>query len=221
MVPDMPATTLVFLLSSSVAVLCVHGQGSECEVLRKELDDLKLKYEADLKALTGQLEKRNLDLESKNTALEVKLQDLATWIVEPLAFSAALTNTIEVSEGDVIKFDFEFVDTHGLHNPDVGIITIPETGIYEVNVNIFKYIQEENNIVYADLCVNSAPLTRIYHRYKIDTEATAHGSVTIIREFTIGNTLYVRAGNAATYFGDVPSRSQFNVKYLGKMQENA
>ena len=209
----MPTTTLVFLLLS-LALLCVHGHGTECEVLRRELDDQKIKYEAELKS-----QKTNYEgLKAVTKQLVERVEQMEKQIVEPVAFSAALNNPIEVSEGDVVKFDFEFIDTHGLHNLDVGIVTIPQTGVYEVNVNLYKNTGTVYNQVSADLYVNESALARLYNRYVTDTQATAHGTVMIIHELTIGNTLYVRAGNAGSIYGDGFARSQFNVNIWDKCQ---
>ena len=127
-----------------------------------------------------------------------------------------------MSEGDIIKFDYVFIDTHWLYNPNGGIFTIPLTGIYEVNVNLYKGASGTYDGVHADLYVNDTPLTRISKNVNsLDGWGTAHSSCTIIREFIIGNTLYVQAGNSASYFGDYFARSQFNVKYLGEVLQGA
>ena len=136
----------------------------------------------------------------------------------PIAFSAALTSTITVSEGDVIKFDYEFVDTHDLHNPNIGTFTIPLTGIYEVNVNLCKASGANFNNAVADLYVDDTQLTRVYNRYADETDIS-HSSCSIIREFTIGNTIYVRAASSVSYLGQSVKYSQFNIKYLGSASE--
>ena len=137
---------------------------------------------------------------------------------DPIAFSVALTSSITVSPGDIIKFNYVFVDTNGVYNPNVGIFTIPQTGVYEVNVNMFKATTSTYNHAFADLYVNETPLTGLENYYP-DGEGTAHSSCTIIREFTKENTLYVQAANPANYWGDYLARSQFNVKYLGEVPQ--
>ena len=141
-------------------------------------------------------------------------------VTDPIALSVALTDIITVTDGDTINFNYVFIDTHGLYNPNVGIFTIPQTGIYEVNVNLYKSPSSIYNDAIADLFVNNTPLTRI-HNYDSHGTGRAHSSCTIIREFTIGHTLHVRARNTASYFGDSLARSQFNVKYLGEVSQNA
>ena len=132
-----------------------------------------------------------------------------------IAFSASLANPITVSGGDIIKFEYEFIDTHNMHNPNVGYYTIPQSGIYEVNVNLYKGGSSSYNDAVADLYVNEVLLTRIWNRYA-DSPDRAHSSCSIIHEFTIGNTLYVQAGIAGSYYGEPSvSFSQFNIKYLG------
>ena len=131
-----------------------------------------------------------------------------------VAFSAALTSDTTVSTGDIIKFDYEFIDTHGLHNPTLGTFTIPQTGIYEVNVNLFKSGSVLYNDVAADIYVDDTQLTRLRNS-STDEADRASSSSSLIHEFTIGNTLYIRAGTSGTFFGNSLRYSQFNIKYLG------
>ena len=131
-----------------------------------------------------------------------------------VAFSAALANDTTVSTGDIIKFDYEFIDTHGLHNPTLGTFTVPQTGIYEVSLNLYKNAGRLYDDVIADIYVNDTRLTRLRNRYA-DATDQASSSSSVIREFTIGSTLYIRAGTSGTYYGSSFHYSQFNIKYLG------
>ena len=136
-----------------------------------------------------------------------------------LAFSASLSSIISVNEGDIIKFDKVITDTREMYNPNLGIYTIPQSGLYEVNVNLFK----ANGITYddtaADLCVDDKTLTRIWNTYSTGA-VRSHSSTVIINEFTFGNTLYIKAFNTGTHYGSSQSHSQFNIKYLGEASKD-
>ena len=92
------------------------------------------------------------------------------------------------------------------------------TGIYEVNVNLYKASGTSYNDALADLYVGDTQLVRIANRYA-DASDISHSSCSIIRKFTIGNTLYVRASKEVSYYGSSVKYSQFNIKYLGSASE--
>ena len=138
---------------------------------------------------------------------------------EPIALSVALERDINVKEEDIIKFDFVFINTHKSYNPKRGIFTVPQTGIYEIHVNMYKGSRSFYNDVAASLFVNKTRLTFIDTFLYPDGFGTAHSSCTIIREFTIGDNLYIKALYSGAYYGDGGARSQFNVKYLGEVHQ--
>ena len=138
---------------------------------------------------------------------------------QPVAFSAALANTIELPAGDIIKFDHIFIDTHGLYNPNVGIYTIPLTGIYEITATIFKAGGSGYNDAQAEVMVNDELLSRLYNYTPVDVSSRLHSSSSIIIRLTIGDTLYVKTATSVIY-NSSGQASQFSVKYLGESPEH-
>ena len=138
-------------------------------------------------------------------------------VTDPIALSVGLTTTIETSEGDTIAFDYVFIDTHNSYIPETGAFLIPQTGIYEVNVNLYKADYDGNDYdgAIVDLYVNDTPLARL--RNDVAGSDTAHSSCTVIREFVVDDAVYVQTESSTTYFGDSIARSQFNVNYLGEL----
>ena len=119
----------------------------------------------------------------------------------PIAFSVAKNTTQSVISGDIIKFEHEFIDTHGLFNADLGTFTVPQTGIYEFKLTLYKPSSSTYNNGYGDVYVGNTFLTRMNLYFANDTSATAHSTSTVIREFNIGDTVYVRAANTVPIYG--------------------
>ena len=126
------------------------------------------------------------------------------------------TTTQSVSAGDNILFDEELIDTHDTYNPIFGIYIVPEAGLYEVIVTLYKAYGSTYNSVIGELYVGDTFLTTIYNRYYSDTSATAHSTSSIIQEFQVGDTLRVEADSSGSFYGSTSYRaSQFSAKYVG------
>ena len=124
--------------------------------------------------------------------------------------------TQSVTAGDNILFEEEMIDTHDTFNPTYGVYAIPEDGLYEVIVTLYKYTSSTYNDVYADLYLDDTFLTRINNDFSSDTAAAAHSTSSIIREFLAGDRIHVVAGTSGSFYGSTVYRaSQFSAKYVG------
>ena len=77
-----------------------------------------------------------------------------------------MTRPQDVSTGVTIVFDEELIDTHDSYNPTHGIYVIPEKGIYEITVTLYKQrLLPGTNNMYGDLVmVNAANETELLNR---------------------------------------------------------
>ena len=75
-------------------------------------------------------------------------------VMEPIVLGTALTHIVTETPGQIIRFNTVLIDTAGVYDQNVGIVTIPQTGVYEVNVNLFKDFPIAFNNAIADLYVN-------------------------------------------------------------------
>lgn len=133
-----------------------------------------------------------------------------------IAFSAVKTATQQASAWDNILFDDVQLDTHGSYYPALGVYFVPEAGIYEVIVTLFKGTSPVYNGAYADLYSGNVFLARVYHWLSADTSATASGTASVIRRFRAGDALRVVSRYWDTYYASPRMKaSQFSAKYLG------
>ena len=135
----------------------------------------------------------------------------------PVCFTAVKTTTQSVSDGEGIIFDEELIDTHDTYNPTYGTFIVPQDGIYEISVTMYKSTSSTYNDMSFNLYLFNIFMAEINIYFGSDTAASAHSTSTIIRELRAMDSLQVRAGSSGSVYGSTSSKaSQFSAKYLGQ-----
>lgn len=70
-----------------------------------------------------------------------------SFAVKP-AFSASLTNSKTVSAGQIVKFDKVWTNIGSGYDPNTGVFTAPEAGVYQFACTITKYNHEIRAYLY-------------------------------------------------------------------------
>eukprot|EP00923_Selenidium_pygospionis_P056163 GHVN01097805.1.p1 GENE.GHVN01097805.1~~GHVN01097805.1.p1 ORF type:complete len:216 (-),score=6.83 GHVN01097805.1:201-848(-) len=213
----------VGLLGSFVlfaAVLGSHAKGlSQYDKLQAETTKLANMVQ-ELKNGSEAMKTEINALKTENEAMKTEVERLSNTkisAVTPMCFSAVKTSTQSVVSGDKILFEEELVDTHDTFSPVLGVYGIPQTGVWEVIVTLYKpYTSASYNDVTARLYVGTTFLTRIDLRTYNSNYDVTHSTSTIIRQFNAGDALSVQSASTGSFYGNTGYKSsQFSAKLLG------